>query len=178
MLFEITIDDIRGSITDPAYLTLIPTLHGYQQRIAEQAFGSLHNIHNINAAWGQFLKGIKTHPQDISIGDGSLLYYPNATASLALAGPGGFYDWLRMQTPEDLVELQEQASLRHLYEITPLLIEFDIANDPEQLALIAQEFLDLDYNAPTRWLSKFFNGLQYCFMEVYLIKIHVTPLLQ
>lgn len=150
----------------PNIKAVFKEVSGYNDKISQKSLESLLHEPTARNTWETFIDGINNHPNTILIGTKRLSDFPQLIYDVQLKGFSGFYQWLQKNLNNKHVP--EQAVMRNIFHFFEYTLRMDGELPSDALEIMRQEFKEPDIHGQTLWVSRFFNGLQTCVIEVYL----------
>jgi hypothetical protein len=146
---------------------LLEQVYRYNLLIVGDSLAVLHNRYRAELAWNALCVGIKNFPETISYAKGTFADHRPVMRQVIADGFEPFYDWLVMHI--GLEHVIQQAVLRNMHHFVDSTLGMSAVISPHMWEALHREFAELDYEADTYWLSRFFHGFHTAIGEVYIV---------
>jgi len=165
---------ISPALGDESLLSTYSKIRGYHMSIADDAIVNLSYPSQLFTALSMFMKGLVSHAHTMPTQNGTLADYNVnlLVEKIVAAGPDGFALWLGNNMDSEYESFRTAIIDRNLYHYFEFF-SLGYADLGEELKKMEAEFSNIDYSAPSRWLSRFFNGIQTSVFEAYVIEMFI-----
>lgn len=153
-----------------ALLNSQEAVRGYNMRIVDDALDALTNSQVQLRALSMFSHGLREFAHTMPTETDTLADHdPHELGEKVIkAGPQGFAFWFGEQMNNHYDVFRDGVVGRNLYHYFEQMARLDM-DVAAALTGMEAEFAHVNYATPTQWVSRFFNGLQMCVFEAYVV---------
>lgn len=150
--------------------SILDEVVGYNHQIVKKSLSALMDPQLALNTWVMFANALDQFPFTIPMGNKYLSDYPEIIRDVDCAGFEGFYGWFKdlVNNNERLEKASEQAVMRNVFHFFEYVVRLGDKIPSTAMETMRAEFHNADFSAPTKWLSRFCNGLQTSLIEVYV----------
>jgi len=159
--------DVAGENVDVR--KIVDEVIGYNRSIAGLSIEALSDPVLAHNSLDMAVDGLRNFSSTIPVGNRRLSEFPEVIRDILRDGHAGFFSWMGELSGDEkrLEKAKEQAIFRNVYHFIDYAARLGNQIPKDTLETMRKEFDAMDFSGRTFWLSRFLNGLQTSFVEVY-----------